>query len=94
MDQGIEGHHRVQAGWPQVQRGHVGLHQAGGRHEAPRPGELDGGEINADDPQAVIGELVGCRRAGPAAQVQNYGAGGQQSGQLPDPSGIAADVLR
>jgi hypothetical protein len=76
-----------------VQRGHVGLHQPGRRDKAPRPRELDGGEINADDPQPVTGELLGGRYPGPAAQVQDGGAGGQQIGQLGDPSAVAADVF-
>lgn len=76
-----------------MQRGHVSLYQAGRRDKAPRPRELDGGEINADYPQPVTGELLSGRYPGPAAQVQDGGAGGQETGQLRDPSGVAADVF-
>jgi hypothetical protein len=59
----------------------------------PGAGELDGGEINADDLQPVIGQCAGRRQADPAAQIGDRGAGGQQAGQLGGPAGIAADVL-
>jgi len=70
------------------------LHQAGGGDQVPGAGELDGGEINAGDLQPVIGQCAGGRRAGPAAQIGDRGAGGQQAGQLDGPAGVAADVLR
>jgi hypothetical protein len=60
--------HRVQACGPQVQRGHIGLDQAGGGDQVAGAGELDGGEINADDPQPVISQFAGRRQADTAAQ--------------------------
>lgn len=44
VDEGVEGHHGVQAGGLQVQRGHVGLHHAGAGDQMPGAGKLDGGD--------------------------------------------------
>lgn len=60
----------------------------------PGEGELDGREINADDPQPVTGQCAGRRQAVPPAQIGDRGAVGQQAGQLGGPAGVAADVLR
>ena len=78
MDEGVKRHHSVQAGRPQVQRRHVSLYQAGRRDQVPGAGELDGGEINADDPQPVVGQCAGRWQADAAAQIGDRGAGGQQ----------------
>jgi hypothetical protein len=69
------------------------LDQAGGGDQVAGAGELDGGEINADDPQPMISQFAGRRQADTAAQVSDRGAGGQQAGQFRNPAGIAADVL-
>jgi hypothetical protein len=60
----------------------------------PGPGELDGGEVDAEHPQPVTGELAGGRDPGAAAQIGHGGVGGQQARQLGDPSGVPADMLR
>src|ERR1700744_4094618 len=46
VDQGVKGDHGSCGCRSQVQRWHVGLHEAGGRDQALGPVELDGGEIN------------------------------------------------
>ena len=78
---------------PQVYLGHVGLHEAGGRHQTPRPAELDRREVKSQDPQAALGELAGRGHSRAAAQIDHHRPAGQQAGQFLDPSGVAADVL-
>jgi hypothetical protein len=42
VNQGVEGNDRVDAGWPQTERGHVGLHEPGRGDELVSAAELDG----------------------------------------------------
>jgi hypothetical protein len=93
MDQGVKGHYGSCGCWPQVQRGHVGLHKAGGRDQALSPAKLDSGEINTEHLQPVAGQLAGGRYPRPAAEVNNPGTGPQQPGQFRHPAAVAADIL-
>jgi hypothetical protein len=93
VDEGVEGHHGIQAGGPQVQGGHIGLDQGGGGDQAAGAGELDGGEIHPGHPQPVTGQRAGGPQADATAQVGDGGAGGQERCQLRNPAVIAADIF-
>ena len=93
MNQGVEGHHGVCAGRPQMQASHIGLNEAGCGHKAPCPLQLDYGEINPEHLQPVFGQLTGGRYPGPAAEVDHPGTGPQQAGQFRRPQPAKRDIL-
>src|SRR5579875_2336247 len=93
MDQGVDADHGIDAGWPQMQRGHVSLDELGGADELVSAAELDGGEVHAEHLQPVPSQLAGRRYARSAAQIYNLGTGGQPASQFRRPARVTADVL-
>jgi hypothetical protein len=53
MDQGVERNHRVDAGRPQAERCHVGLHEPGRGDELVSPADLHGREVDAEHLEPV-----------------------------------------
>src|SRR5690349_17295342 len=53
VDDGVERRHRVEAGWRETQRRHVGLDERSMRHVFASAGDLLGGKVHAGQPESL-----------------------------------------
>jgi hypothetical protein len=71
MDEGIEGHHRIEGSWFVFPRDHVRLLEGGSGYELAGALDLHGGNVQPEHIEVLVSQQLGRGNAGATSKIED-----------------------
>src|SRR5438874_6184971 len=88
MDEGVEGHHRIEGCWFVFPRDHVRLLEGSSAYEPASALDLHGGNVQPVHIEVLISQQLGRGNAGATSKIEDSRARRYQLRQVIDPSRV------